>query len=140
MSENDRETYCMTLRGLNRMTAEVLYEYKTLTRESLYHLVDSMVAYFDEENPSIFQERQAFERLAAEYVSQKNSQNYCMTLRGLKYETAQSLYGFKARTGLPLYRLVDWIVAYYAENDPDMFRQRHEAVERLAAEYSADLA
>ena len=71
---------------------------------------------------------------------EEDDETYCMTLRGLRCETTDVLYELKALTGLPLYQLVDLIVAYYFQHHPDMLQQRLEAVRLLAAEYSADAA
>ena len=71
---------------------------------------------------------------------ERDEETYCMTLRGLRYETADVLYELKTLTGLPLYQLVDRIVAYYVQHHPSMLQQRLEAVGLLAAEYGADAA
>ena len=71
---------------------------------------------------------------------EKDDETYCMTLRSLRCETADVLYELKTLTGLPLYQLVDRIVAYYVQHHPSMLQQRLEAVRLLAAEYSADAA
>jgi hypothetical protein len=66
---------------------------------------------------------------------EKDYETYCMTLRGLRCETADVLYGLKTLRGLPLYQLVDEIVAYYVQHHPSMLQQRLEEVRLLAAEY-----
>jgi hypothetical protein len=71
---------------------------------------------------------------------EKDDETYCMTLRGLRCETADVLYELKTLTGLPLYQLVDLIVAHYFQHHPSMFQQRLEAVGLLAAEYGVDVA
>lgn len=65
----------------------------------------------------------------------KDYETYCMTLRGLRCETADALYELKTLRGLPLYQLVDEIVAYYVQHHPSMLQQRLEEVRLLAAEY-----
>ncbi len=66
---------------------------------------------------------------------EKEDETYCMTLRGLRFETANALYELKTLTGLPLYQLVDQIVTYYVLNHPSMLQQALEALGRSAEEY-----
>jgi hypothetical protein len=71
---------------------------------------------------------------------EKDNETYCMTLRGLKCQTADVLYELKTLTGRPLYQLVDWIVAYYVQHHPSLLEKRLEEVRLLAVEYGADAA
>jgi hypothetical protein len=58
----------------------------------------------------------------------------------ITHQLAQRLVGRlgNTRERVPLYQLVDRIVAYYVQHHPSMLQRRREAVGLLAAEYGAD--
>ncbi len=60
-----------------------------------------------------------------------------LTLRRVRRQTIDALYELKARTGLPIYRLVDLIVADWVEKHPSMLQTRRKHLQRLAEEFGA---
>jgi hypothetical protein len=58
-----------------------------------------------------------------------------LTLRRVHRRTIEALYELKARTGLPIYLLVDLIVGDWVDKHPRMLQMRLEEVRRLVEEF-----
>ena len=65
----------------------------------------------------------------------KNEDTCSLTLRSIWRQTSAVLYELKRLTRLPIYELINQIVAYYVENHPSMLQMRLEEVRRLVEEY-----
>ena len=125
MTYRDEETYgCLMLRDVRRQTIDALYEAKALMGLPICQLVDEIVWWRVKEHLSMPQTR----------LSHGHNDTDRLTLRRVRRRTIEALYELKARTGLPIYRLVDLIVAECTDplttiDIPNLLRQTGDTLE-----------
>ena len=128
MTYRDEETYnCLMLRGVRRQTIDALYEAKALMALPICQLVDEIVWCRVKEYLSMPQTR----------LNHGYDDTDRLTLRRVRRRTIDALYELKARTGLPIYLLVDLIVADWVDKHPRMLQVRLQEVRRLVEEFGA---
>ena len=127
MTARGEENCCLMLRNVRRWTIDALYEAKALMGLPVCELVDEIVWCRVKEHVSMPQTR----------LNHGHDDTDRLTLRRVSRQTIDALYELKARTGLPIYRLVDLIVADWVENHPSMLQFRRGHLQRLAQEFGA---
>lgn len=127
MTYRDEETCSLMLRSVRRRTIDALYEAKALMGLPICQLVDEIVWWRVKGHVSTPQTR----------LNDGHDDTDRLTLRSVRRRTIDALYELKARTGLPIYRLVDLIVADWVEKHPSMLQTRREHLQRLAEKFGA---